>query len=150
MNTSTIVARNRKARHDYEVLETHEAGLVLKGAEVKSVREGKVNLRDGYATIDDGEVWLHNVHVSPYDPANRWNVDPVRSRKLLLHKSEIRSLYGKATEKGLTLVPLDVHFRNGVAKVTLAVARGKKKHDKREAKRRRAMEREIERELGRR
>lgn len=150
MNTNTIVARNRKARHDYEVLETHEAGLVLKGAEVKSVREGKVNLRDGYATIDDGEVWLHNVHVSPYDPANRWNVDPVRTRKLLLHKSEIRSLYGKATEKGLTLVPLDVHFRNGVAKVTLAVARGKKKHDKREAKRRRAMEREIERELGRR
>ncbi|MDX1624249.1 MAG: SsrA-binding protein SmpB [Gemmatimonadota bacterium] len=150
MNETRTVARNRKARHDYEILETVEAGIVLKGAEVKSVREGKVNLRDGFATIEDGEAWLHNVHISPYDPANRWNVDPTRTRKLLLHKGEIDSLYGKAIEKGRTLVPLDVHFRNGVAKVTLAVARGKKRHDKREAIRRREAEREIERELGRR
>ena len=150
MSNDAVVARNRKARHDYEILETYEAGLVLRGTEVKSVRDGKVNLRDGFATIDGGEAWLHNVHVQPYDPASRWNVDPVRKRKLLLHKDQIRSLIGQTEQKGRTLVPLDVHFSNGYAKVTLALARGKKTYDKRESIRRREMEREAERELGRR
>lgn len=150
MAAETPVARNRKARHDYEILDTIEAGLVLRGAEVKSVREGRVNLQDGWATVERGEAWLHGVHVSPYDPASRWNVDPVRPRKLLLSKDQIRDLAGRVFEKGLTLVPLDVHFRHGFAKVTLAVARGKRKHDKRESIRRREMEREAERHVGRR
>lgn len=150
MSIDAVVARNRKARHEYEILDTFEAGLVLRGVEVKSVRDGKVNLRDGFATIERGEAWLHNVHIQPYDPANRWNVDPVRKRKLLLRKDQIRSLVGTVEQKGLTLVPLDVHFSNGYAKVTLAIGRGKKKYDKRESIRRREMEREAERELGRR
>ena len=150
MGAESTVARNRKARFDYEILDTVEAGLVLRGAEVKSVREGKVNLQDGWATIEQGEAWLHGVHVSPYDPASRWNVDPVRRRKLLLSRDQIEDLSGRVFEKGLTLVPLDVHFRNGFAKVTLAVARGKQKHDKRESIRRREMAREAERHTGRR
>ena len=150
MSAETTVARNRKARHDYEILDTVEAGLVLRGAEVKSVREGRVNLQDGYATVERGEAWLNGVHISPYDPANRWNVDPVRRRKLLLSRDQIRDLSGRVFEKGLTLVPLDVHFRNGFAKVTLAVARGKQKYDKRESIRRREMERDMERHAGRR
>lgn len=150
MSNDAVVARNRKARHDYEILDTFEAGLVLRGVEVKSVRDGKVNLRDGFATIEGGEAWLHNVHIQPYDPANRWNVDPVRKRKLLLRKDQIRSLVGKVEQKGLTLVPLDVHFSGGYAKVTLAIGQGKKKYDKRESIRRREMKREAERELGRR
>ena len=144
------VARNRKARHEYEILETIEAGLVLKGAEVKSVREGKVNLQEGYATIDRGEAFLHDVHISPYDAANRWNVDPTRTRKLLLAKPEIRDLGRRVAEKGLTLVPLDVHFKRGFAKVTLGIARGKRSIDKRETIRRRELDREAARERGRR
>ncbi|HUF88358.1 MAG TPA: SsrA-binding protein SmpB [Gemmatimonadota bacterium] len=150
MGAETTVARNRKARHDYEILDTVEAGLVLRGAEVKSVREGRVNLQDGWATVEGGEAWLNGVHISPYDPASRWNVDPVRRRKLLLSRDQIQDLAGRVFEKGLTLVPLDVHFRNGFAKVTLAVARGKQKHDKRESIRRREMERDMERHAGRR
>lgn len=148
--SDATIARNRKARHEYEILDTVEAGLVLRGPEVKSVRDGRVNLQDGYATIDGGEAWLHAVHISPYDPADQWNVDPVRKRKLLLHRDEIRNLSGRVVEKGLTLVPLDLHFRNGVAKVTLGVARGKQQHDKRESIRRREMEREARRQMGRR
>jgi len=150
MSAEAPIARNRKARHEYEILETLEAGLVLHGVEVKSVREGKVNLQDGWATVDRGEAWLHGVHISPYDPASRWNVDPVRTRKLLLSRDQIRDLAGRVFEKGLTIVPLDLHFRNGFAKVTLAVARGRRKHDKREAIRRREMEREADRHVGRR
>lgn len=148
--TDATVARNRKARYEYEILDTVEAGLVLRGAEVKSVREGKVNLQEGYATIEKGEAFLYDVHISPYDPASRWNVDPTRKRKLLLAKAEIRDLGRRIDEKGLTLVPLDVHFRSGFAKVTLAVARGKRRFDKREAIRRRELEREAARERGRR
>jgi SsrA-binding protein len=148
--SDATVARNRKARHEYEILDTVEAGLVLRGAEVKSVRAGKVNLRDGYASIERGEAYLHDVHISPYDPANRWNVDPLRRRKLLLTRAELRDLGRRVSEKGLTLVPLDVHFRNGFAKVTLAVARGKRQVDKRETIRRRELEREAQREIGRR
>ncbi len=144
-----IVARNRKARHDYEVLETLEAGLVLKGPEVKSVREGKVAFQDAFARIEDGEVWLYNFHISPYEPANRENPDPTRTRKLLLKQHEIDGLIGEIEQKGRTLVPLDIHFRRGYAKVTLAVARGRKQHDKREKLRREEMKREAERAMSR-
>lgn len=150
MAEDTVVARNRKARHDYEILDTVEAGLVLAGVEVKSVREGNVNLKDGYATIERGQAYLHNVHISPYDPASRWNVDPERRRKLLLNRHEIRMLAERIEEKGLTVVPLDIHFRHGFAKVTLAIARGKKHYDKRDAIRRRELDREAARQTGRR
>ena len=147
---SALVAQNRKARHEYEILETFEAGLVLMGPEVKSMREGNVNLQDGYATIEGGEAWLHGVHISPYDPADRWNTDPRRRRKLLLNKTELHALAGRTEQKGLTIVPLDIHFKGGWAKVTLGLARGKRQHDKREALKRRQLDREVEREIGRR
>jgi SsrA-binding protein len=140
-----IVARNRKALHEYEILDTWEAGIVLTGPEVKSVRAGNVSLGEAFARVDDGEVWIYGMHISPYDPASRWNVDPVRPRKLLLHGREIRRLIGATREKGLTLVPLELYFRRGYAKVALALARGKKVHDKRETIKRRAAEREMER-----
>ena len=140
-----IVASNRKARHDYEILETFEAGLVLKGPEVKSVREGKVGFQDAYARLEGGEVWLHSLHISPYEQANRFNEDPLRPRKLLLNRHEIRRLVGKVEEKGLTLVPLDIHFRRGYAKVTLALARGRRAYDKREKLKRRTQEEEARR-----
>src|SRR5690606_19515090 len=110
-----IVARNRKAHHEYHVLDTWEAGIVLTGPEVKSIRAGKVSLAEAFARVEDGEVWLHGMHVSPYDPATRWNTDPVRPRKLLLHAREIRRLIGATREKGLTLVPLELYFRRGLA-----------------------------------
>jgi SsrA-binding protein len=145
MATDTPVARNRKALHDYEILEKFEAGLVLLGPEVKSIRDGRVNLKDGYADLRGGELYLHNVHISPYEAANRYNADPTRSRKVLVHKNELRRLVGKAAEKGLTIVPLDIHFSRGYVKVTLALARGKRYHDKRETIRRRELDREMER-----
>jgi SsrA-binding protein len=145
MATDSIVARNRKAFHDYEILEKFEAGLVLAGPEVKSIRGGRVNLKDGYAALQGGELYLHNVHISPYEAANRHNVDPTRARKVLLHKNQLRRLVGKAAEKGLTIVPLDVHFTRGYAKVTLGLARGKKQYDKREAIRRRELDRDMQR-----
>ena len=148
--TDATVARNRKARHEYEILDTVEAGLVLRGVEVKSVREGKVVLQDGYATIDRGEAYLHDVHISPYDAANRWNVDPVRPRKLLLSRPELRDLGRRVAEKGLTLIPLDIHFTRGFAKVTLGLARGKRQYDKRESIKKRELDREAARERGRR
>lgn len=140
-----VVARNKKALHEYEILDTWEAGLVLTGPEVKSVRAGRVNLAGAFARVENGEVWVYDMHISPYDPASYWNVDPLRPRKLLLHAREIRRLIGAVQEKGLTLVPLDLYFRRGYAKVTLALARGRKLHDKREAIKRRTAEREIER-----
>ncbi len=148
--TDATVARNRKARHEYEILGTVEAGLVLAGPEVKSVREGRINLQEGYAAIERGEAYLHGVHISPYDPASQWNVSPTRRRKLLLSRAEIRDLSRQVAEKGLTLVPLDVHFKHGFAKVTLGIARGKRHADKRETIRRREMEREAARQMGRR
>lgn len=144
-NGKKIVARNRKALHEYTILDTWEAGLVLTGPEVKSVRQGRVSLAEAFARVDKGEVWLYDMHISPYDPASRWNVDPLRRRKLLLKDREIRRLIGAVREKGLTLVPLDLYFRRGYAKVTLALARGKRLHDKRETLKRRAAEREVER-----
>jgi SsrA-binding protein len=128
-----VVARNRKARHEYEILETFEAGIALKGPEVKSLRDGKVAFQDSFAHVDRGEVWLRSLHISPYEQANRFNEDPLRPRKLLLNRIEIRRLVGKVEEKGLTLIPLEIYFKRGHAKVLLALARGKKLHDKRDA-----------------
>ncbi len=142
-----LIATNRKARREFEILETWEAGLVLTGPEVKSLRQGKVSFTDAFARVDRGEVWLHNLHIAPYEAANRWNADPERPRKLLLHGHEIRKLVGKVEEKGLALVPLDLHFRRGFAKVTLALGRGRKLHDKREKLKRRTQEREAERAI---
>src|SRR5690606_14918100 len=142
-----VIARNKKALHEYHVIDTWEAGIVLTGPEVKSVRQGKVSLSEAFGRIENGEVWLYGLHISPYDPASRWNADPTRPRKLLLHRREIQRLIGAVKEKGLTLVPLDLYFRRGYAKVTLALARGKKLHDRREDLKRRAAERDIERAL---
>jgi SsrA-binding protein len=142
------VASNRKARHEFEVLETVEAGIELKGPEVKSIRAGNVSFQDAHARVDRGQIWLHSLHVSPYEQANRFNVDPVRPRRLLLNKQEIRRLAAKVEEKGLTLVPLDLHFSRGYVKVTLAVARGRKLHDKRDALKRKEQDREARRAVG--
>jgi SsrA-binding protein len=140
-----VVARNRKAFHEYHVIDSWEAGIVLLGPEVKSIRAGRANLQEAFARVDNGEVWLHGMHVSPYDPASRWNVDPARPRKLLLHRGQIRRLIGAVHEKGLTLVPLELYLHKGYVKVTLALARGKKLYDKREDLKQRAQQREVER-----
>ncbi len=142
-----VVAQNRKARHDYHVEDTYEAGLVLTGTEVKSLRDGKAALKDGYATVEDGEVWLHNVHIPPYSPASRENHDPERDRKLLLHRREIERLVAKTKERGLTLVPTRLYFSGPRAKVEIALARGKDRHDKRESIREREMAREADRAM---
>lgn len=136
---------NRRARFEYEILDSYEAGIVLKGSEVKSLRVGKANLQDAYALVKDGEVWLMNMHISPYEQANQFNHDPIRTRKLLLTKAEISKLYTKANEKGLTLVPLKCYFKKGIVKVELGVAKGKKLHDKRESIKERDVEREMRR-----
>lgn len=138
---------NRKARHDYFIEESYEAGLVLSGSEVKSLRDGKANLKDSYARVLKGEVFLLNAHISPYPAANQFNHEPDRIRKLLLHKNEIRRLTGKVKERGLTLIPLKLYFKDGKAKVELGLARGKKLYDKRESLRRKVAQREVERSL---
>jgi SsrA-binding protein len=138
-----VIADNRKALHDYAVLETYEAGLALLGTEVKSIREGSVNLRDSYARIDRGEVWLLNVHIGPYSHTGYATHEDRRQRKLLLHAHEIRKLTGQVAERGLTLVPLQMYFKNGRVKVALALAKGKQAHDKRETIRRREVDRET-------
>ena len=137
---------NRKARHDYHVLETFEAGIALAGSEVKSIRAGKVNFKDSYAHVIRGEVILENVHVSPYEPASRFNHEPERPRKLLLHKREIRKLIGKVEEKGKTLVPLRMYLKKGRVKIELALAEGKKLYDKRQDIAKRDLDREMRRE----
>lgn len=142
-----LIATNRKARHDYIILETLEAGIALQGTEVKSLRAGRANLKDSYATIKDGEVWLFHVHISPYDHGSVFNHDPLRPRKLLLHRQEIRRLTTKLQERGLTLVPLRMYFKKGRAKVELALARGKRQYDRREDITRRDTERDAQREL---
>ncbi|MDH3206684.1 MAG: SsrA-binding protein SmpB [Gemmatimonadota bacterium] len=142
-----VVARNRKARHEFDILETVEAGMELRGPEVKSMRAGQISFQDAFARVERGEVWLHSLHISPYEQANRANVDPVRPRRLLLNRKEIRHLAAKVDEKGLTLVPLDIYFSRGYAKVTLGVARGRKLHDKREALKRREQDREARRAM---
>lgn len=145
-----VVCVNRRARHDYVIEETHEAGLVLTGSEVKSLREGRANLKDSYARVDRGEAFLLNAHISHYPAAHHFNHDPTRTRKLLMHKREILRLMGKVQEKGLTLVPLRLYFKDGHAKVELALARGKKLYDKRSAIREREVHREMERAMRRR
>jgi len=138
-----LIADNRKARHDYHLFDTYEAGLVLLGTEVKAIREGRVNLRDSYGRIEQGEVFLHNVHISPYSHRGYATHEPMRRRKLLLNKAEIRKLVGKMVERGFTLVPVRMYFKNGRVKVAVAVAKGKKSHDTRETIRRREVDRET-------
>ncbi len=145
-----IIAQNKKARHDYLVVDTYECGIVLMGTEVKSLRLGRASLVDGFATIDDGEVYLHNVHIPEYAFGSWTNHTPRRVRKLLLHKGEILRLIGKTKESGLTLVPLALYFTEGKVKVELALARGKKTYDKRQDQAKREADREISRVLGRR
>ena len=143
-----VVAKNKKAFHDFEILERIEAGVALMGTEVKSIREGRVNLKESYARIRKGEIWLEGCHISPYSHGNIHNHDSIRPRKLLLHRREINRLIGRVEQKGLTIVPLSLYFsKGGKVKVELGVARGKKIHDKRETARRRAMEREIRAEM---
>ncbi len=142
-----VIARNRRARFDFEILDTVEAGLVLQGPEVKSLRAGKANLSDAYATIRSGEAYLVNAHISPYKEAGRENADPRRERKLLLHRAEIQRWKGKVAERGLTLVPLELYFKDGRAKVEIGLARGKRKGDKRQAIREREVKREMDRAL---
>ncbi len=143
--TDKTIALNRKARHDYEILDTYVAGIVLTGGEIKSVRARRVQLRDGYAIIRNAEAWLENVHISPYEEAGRDNPPPIRRRKLLLHKQEINRLIGKTQEKGLTLIPLEVFLSRGYAKVRIALARGKREYDKRYAIAERESRLEVER-----
>ncbi len=143
-----VIADNRQARYQYEILESYEAGLELKGTEVKSMREGRVNLRDGYAIIRNGEAWLINMHVSPYQTAGEYfNHEPRRSRKLLLHRDEISKLTGKVEQKGLTLIPLKLYLKRGLIKASIGLCKGKKIHDKRETLKRKQEKREIERAL---
>ncbi|HWP36063.1 MAG TPA: SsrA-binding protein SmpB [Gemmatimonadales bacterium] len=149
-NTAQVLARNPKARHDYHILETWECGLVLTGSEIKSIRAGKASLKEAYGTVRNGEVWLEGMHVAPYESGGYANHPPVRPRKLLLHRREIRRMIGSVEQRGLTLVPLDIHVVRGRAKVTLALGRGKKLHDRRDELRRRAAERELARALSRR
>ncbi len=141
------IARNKRARHDYEILETWEAGLVLTGTEVKSLRDGRAQVTDAYAVVKDGELWLLNAHIAPYAQGNIWNHDPLRTRKLLLHRKEIEKLIGAVERKGLTLVALELYFKGGRAKVRIGLARGKKAHDKRADLKEREDEREMQRAL---
>lgn len=142
---NNVIAQNKKARHDYFIEETYEAGIVLKGTEIKSIRARRVNLKDSYARIHNGEVELLNMHISPYEQGNRYNHDPLRTRKLLLHRKEIDKLIGRTKEDGFTIVPLKLYIKNGFAKVLLGVGKGKKKYDKREELKQKAAKREIER-----
>jgi SsrA-binding protein len=143
------VARNKKALHDYHIVDTYEAGIVLAGPEVKSIRAGKVSLNEAFARVDGNEAWLYGLHISPYDPASRWNVDPTRERKLLLHRREIRRLIGATQQEGFTLVPLELYLKDGRVKVGIALARGKKNYDKRDDMKKRDAEREIQRAVRR-
>ncbi|MEJ2758678.1 MAG: SsrA-binding protein SmpB [Anaerolineales bacterium] len=145
MENVKVVAKNRKAKHDYFILETLEAGLALKGTEIKSIRAGQISLKEAYIRVDGEEAWLVNAHVAPYDPASRENHDPIREKKLLLHKREIENLYAEVRQKGTTIIPLQVYLRNGKAKIEIAVAKGKKKYDKREAIKKRDAQRDIDR-----
>jgi SsrA-binding protein len=143
------VARNKKALHEYHILDTYEAGIVLAGPEVKSIRDGKVSLAESFARIEGNEAFLYGMHISPYDPASRWNVDATRTRKLLLNRREIRRLIGATQQEGFTLIPLELYLKDGYVKVALALGRGKKTYDKREDIKRRDADREIQRAVRR-
>ena len=142
-----VVAQNKKARHDYTIVDTIEAGLVLTGTEIKSVRAARINLKDGYAQIKKGEAWLVNVHIAPYEEGNIWNQDPTRTRKLLLHKKQIAKLEGEVKGTGMTLVPLKVYIKDGFAKVLIGLAKGKRDYDKRESIKRREQDRDLKRTM---
>ena len=142
-----IIAQNRKARYDYHALDTWEAGIALQGTEVKSLRDGKANLLDSYARIDGGEVYLHNVHIGEYDQGNQFNHEPMRKRKLLLHRHEINRMRGRVEEKGLTLIPLKLYFKKGRAKIEIALAKGKREYDRRQDIAKRDARRDMERDL---
>lgn len=142
-----LIAQNKKARHDYSVVDTMEAGIVLQGTEIKSIRNGRINLKDGFARVRNGEVYLYNVHISPYDQGNLFNHDPTRTRKLLLHKKQIAKLTSETKTTGITLVPLKVYIKNGFAKVLIGIAKGKKTYDKREDLKRKEIDRQIDRTL---
>ncbi|KZZ84862.1 MULTISPECIES: SsrA-binding protein SmpB [Bacillaceae] len=143
--TGKVLAQNKKANHDYFIEETYEAGIVLQGTEIKAIRAGRVNLKDAFARIQAGELYVHNMHVSPYEQGNRYNHDPLRTRKLLLHKSEISKLIGLTKEDGYALVPLKIYLKNGFAKVLVGLGKGKKKYDKREDLKKKEAKRDIER-----
>lgn len=140
-----MIAQNKKAYHDYFIEDTYEAGIVLQGTEIKSIRAGRVNLRDAFARIEKGEVFMYNVHISPYEQGNRYNHDPLRPRKLLLHRREIDKLMGETKEAGYSLIPTKIYIKDGYAKVEIALAKGKKKYDKREDLKKKEAKREIER-----
>lgn len=140
-----VIAQNKKAYHDYFIEDTYEAGIVLQGTEIKSIRAGRVNLKDSYAKIEKGEAFLHNMHISPYEQGNRYNHDPMRTRKLLLHKKEIAKLIGITKEQGYSLVPVKLYLKNGYAKVLIGLAKGKKNYDKREDLKQKEAKRDIER-----
>jgi SsrA-binding protein len=144
-SSDRLIAQNRRASHDYAIFETFEAGVVLAGTEVKSLRTGKASLAESYASIDNGEVWVRQMHIPPYEQGNRWNLDPVRARKLLLHRAEIAKLHRAVAQKGMTLVPLKLYFSKGRAKLLIGVAKGKKTHDKRASIAERDAKREIDR-----
>ncbi|WGI18699.1 SsrA-binding protein SmpB [Latilactobacillus sakei] len=144
---ANLIAQNKKAGHDYNILETFEAGLVLTGTEIKSVRKGKISLRDGFARVRRGEAYLENVHISPYEQGNQFNHDPLRNRKLLLHKKEIAKIGALTKDKGITIVPLRVYLKHGFAKVLIGVGEGKREYDKRETLKRKEQDREMARAL---
>lgn len=141
------IATNRRASHDYFIEETYEAGIVLQGTEIKSIRAGRVNLKDSFARVHNGEVFIYNMHISPYEQGNRFNHDPVRTRKLLLHKKEINKLIGQTQQKGYAIVPLKLYIKNGFAKLLIGIGKGKKLYDKREDLKQKAMKREVERAM---
>ncbi|WP_453993919.1 SsrA-binding protein SmpB [Bacillus nitroreducens] len=140
-----VIAQNKKANHDYFIEETYEAGIVLQGTEIKSLRNGRANLKDSYARVHNGEVFLYNMHISPYEQGNRYNHDPLRARKLLLHRKEINKLIGLTKEEGYALVPIKIYLKNGFAKLLLGLGKGKKKYDKREDLKKKEAKRDIER-----
>ena len=144
-SSERVIAENRRARHDYAILDTVEAGIVLAGTEVKSLRGGKASLAEAFASIDNGEAWVRQMHIPPYEQGNRWNLDPVRPRKLLLHRTELVKLQRAVAQKGQTLVPLKLYFKRGRAKLLLAVGKGKKTHDKRQSIAERDARREMDR-----
>ena len=150
MDNEKVVATNRKARHDYFLLETLEAGIALQGSEIKSIRAGQISLKEAYIRVDGEQAWLVNAHVAPYDPASRENHDPLRDKKLLLHKKEIKKLWDEVRQKGTTIIPLRVYLTWGRAKVEIAVAKGKRKYDKRQDLKRKDAQREIDRALNKR
>jgi len=147
MTDIKVVAVNKRARHEYHILETFEAGIALNGSEVKSMRTGGVNIKEAFAKIENTEVFIHSMHINPYEQASNFNHDPLRIRKLLLHKQEIKRLIGQTSQKGLTLVPIQIYFKKGMAKIEIALAKGKKLYDKRDAIKKKIVSRETEKAL---